>query len=381
MTPTSYRIPFNRPAQLPQSLDYIKGLSYPLWGRGEHTRFCEEWLERETGCSKALLTPSCTSALELASLLMDIAPGDEIILPSYTFVSSASAFAIRGGVPVFVDIRPDTLNIDAALIEQAITPRTRAVLAMHYGGVACDMDTILAIARKHNLMVIEDAAHAIGAHAAGAPLGSLGHFATLSFHETKNITCGQGGALLINDAFYIDRARILHDKGTNRYLFEQGKTDHYSWVELGSNFVLSEIQAAYLHAQLEQEKAITATRRAIWQNYHQQLQPLAEAGLLQRPGIPPGAQHNGHLYYVLVPEGISRDAVIAGLALRGINAVFHYVPLHESPMGQRIGRVAGSMQHTESLSRRLLRLPVWSGMEGEIAFIVQSLRDVLTRHG
>jgi dTDP-4-amino-4,6-dideoxygalactose transaminase len=374
-----YPIPFNRPYITGRSLDYIeKTIKTTLWGRGKFTELCELWLEQLTNAPKALLTPSCTGALELAALLINIQPGDEVIVPSYTFVSTANAFVMRGAIPVFIDIRPDTLNIDESLIEQAITARTKAIVAVHYGGVACAMDSIMDIAHRHGLVVIEDAAHALMAKLNDRPLGSIGHLATFSFHETKNITCGQGGALIINDAQYVERARILHDKGTNRFLFSQGKVDKYSWVDVGSNYVLSEINAAFLYGQMEEAEHITQQRQTIWQEYHWRLESLENAGLLKRQHIPPeGSHNNAHLYYLLLPNMKHRDNLIAALAQQGIAVAFHYVPLHQSPMGKRCGRVATDMYHTESISERLVRLPLWVGIEGHIPDIITKINTAL----
>ena len=371
-------IVFSRPYITKNEISYIEQtLKTNLWGKGEYTAFCESWLKEQFHSQAALITTSCTSALEMSALLIDIQPGDEVILPSYTFVSTANAFVMRGAVPVFVDIRPDTLNIDEKLIEQAITKRTKAIIAVHYGGVACAVDTIMEIAKRHGLIFIEDAAHAIGARVDGKPLGSAGHFSTLSFHETKNVTCGQGGALIINDEQYVERARILHDKGTNRFLFNQGKVDHYSWVDLGSNYVLSEINAAFLKGQIEAVDYITTKRRAIWQSYHERLAPLEEAGLLERPKIPEGCFHNGHIYYIKLPNRQKRDTAISALAKKNVLALFHYMPLHESIMGKERGRVASSLHHTESTSQCLLRLPLWIGMEEHIDYITENLMHIL----
>jgi dTDP-4-amino-4,6-dideoxygalactose transaminase len=376
---SSPSIVFNRPYITKRSLTYVEEAVGLLWGKGKFTHFCEAWLEQLTHCRKALLTTSCTAALELTALLLDIQPGDEVIMPSYTFVSTANAFATRGAVPVFVDIRPDTLNIDESLIEQAITARTKAIVVVHYGGVACFTGVIRDIADRHGLILIEDAAHSVMARMDGKPLGSTGHMAVVSFHETKNITCGQGGALLINDEHYIERARVLHDKGTNRVLFMEGKVDNYSWVDIGSNYILSEIGAAFLQGQMEEAEYITRQRRHIWEQYHVQLAPLETVGLLQRPQVPEGCEHNGHIYYVLLPDRQCRDYLLAGMHQQSIHAVFHYTPLHLSLMGKRLGRVAGGMDVTEAISQRLVRLPLFVGLDPYIPRIIEATERLLSR--
>jgi dTDP-4-amino-4,6-dideoxygalactose transaminase len=333
-----------------------------LAGDGPFTKKCHEWLERTVGCDKALLTHSCTAALEMAALLLDIEPGDEIIMPSYTFVSTANAFVLRGGVPVFVDIREDTLNLDERLIEAAITPQTRAIVPVHYAGVACEMDTILTIAKKHGLKVVEDAAQGVMAYYKGRPLGSIGDLAAYSFHETKNIISGEGGALLVNDPALALRAEIIREKGTDRSRFFRGEVDKYTWQEVGSSFLPSELIAAFLWAQLEESKRITDDRLAIWENYHTILEPLETEGLLRRPIVPEDCQHNAHMYYVLLPEDADREKVLGLLKSKGISSVFHYVPLHSSPAGKRFARMSGELNVTVSHSERLVRLPLWAGL-------------------
>ncbi|MDE3059656.1 MAG: dTDP-4-amino-4,6-dideoxygalactose transaminase [Pseudomonadota bacterium] len=333
-----------------------------LAGDGDFTRRCQDWLVRQTGCAHALLTHSCTAALEMAALLLDIQPGDEVIMPSYTFVSTANAFALRGAVPVFVDIRPDTLNIDETLIEEAITPRTKAIVPVHYAGVACEMDTIMDIAVRHGLAVVEDAAQGLMSSYKGRALGSFGNMGTLSFHETKNITCGEGGALLINYAEYFERAEIIREKGTDRSRFFRGERDKYTWQEVGSSFLPGEMVAAFLYAQMEQAEEITRERLAVWQRYHALLAPLESSGLLRRPVIPAGCGHNAHLYYILLPDADTRAALMAALRAEHISTVIHYVPLHSSPAGKKIGRAHGPMHYTDDLSGRLLRLPLWIGL-------------------
>lgn len=360
-------IPFNKPYMTGKELAYIAEAheNCMLAGDGPFTRRCNAWLERQTGCGKALLTHSCTAALEMAAILADIQPGDEVIMPSYTFVSTANAFVLRGGVPVFVDIRPDTLNIDETKIEAAITPRTRAIVPVHYAGGACEMDVIMDIARRHKLLVIEDAAQGIMSSYKGRALGSIGHMAGLSFHETKNIISGEGGALLINDAYFFERAEIIREKGTNRSQFFRGQVDKYTWVDIGSSYLPGEIIAAFLWAQMEEADDITARRMAIWSTYHEELIELERAGCLQRPRISEGASHNAHMYYVLLPDLERRSRVIQQLKQADISAVFHYVPLHESPFGKTHGRAVGEMNVTNMAADRLLRLPLWIGLAPE----------------
>ena len=341
--------------------------NHRLAGDGPFTARCSRWLEESTGTRKALLTHSCTSALDMAAILAGIEPGDEVILPSYTFVSTANAFVLRGGVPVFVDIRADTLNIDEARIEAAITPRTRAIVPVHYAGVGCEMEPILELARRHRLLVIEDAAQGLMSAQRGRALGAIGHLGALSFHETKNVISGEGGALLVNDAAFAERAEIVREKGTNRASFFRGEVDKYTWVDIGSSYLPGEIIAAFLWAQLEEAEAITERRRTLWNHYHQRLEPLERAGRLRRPVIPAGCRHNAHLYYILLPSLEARTRLIGRLRARDIHAVFHYVPLHSSPAGKRFGRAVGSMTNTDALADRLLRLPLWLGMDPGVA--------------
>ncbi|SEK27798.1 dTDP-4-amino-4,6-dideoxygalactose transaminase [Nitrosovibrio tenuis] len=334
-----------------------------LAGDGIFTRKCNAWLESRIGCKKALLTHSCTAALEMAAILAQIQPGDEVIMPSYTFVSTANAFALRGGVPVFVDVRPDTININEALIEAAITPKTRAIVAVHYAGVSCEMDTIMAIAEKHQLLVIEDAAQGIMSTYKGRPLGSIGHFAALSFHETKNIISGEGGALLVNDPRFVEQAEIIREKGTNRSLFFRGQVDKYTWVELGSSYLPSELIAAFLWAQMEEADAITRCRLNIWNAYHESLGEVEIHSKIRRPVIPTDCGHNAHMYYLLLPDLAARTAFIDSLRQKKIQTVFHYVPLDSSPMGEKYGRKSGELKQTQMMSERLVRLPLWLGVE------------------
>ena len=336
--------------------------NHHLSGDGPFTKRCHQWIERRTGCAKALLTHSCTSALDLAALVLDIEKGDEVILPSYTFVSTANAFVLRGAVPVFVDIREDTLNLDEQLIEDAVTPRTRAIVPVHYAGVSCEMDSIVAIAKRHNLKVVEDAAQGIMASYKGRALGAIGDLGSFSFHETKNIVSGEGGSLLVNDPKLASRAEIVREKGTDRGRFHRGEVDKYTWQDVGSSFLPSEITAAFLWAQFEEAEQITKGRLLIWQRYHEMLAPLEQQGRLRRPVVPPECKHNGHMYYVLLAPEIDRQMVLSELKRNQIGAVFHYVPLHSSPAGMRFGRPHGNLSLTTSLSQRLIRLPMWFGL-------------------
>jgi dTDP-4-amino-4,6-dideoxygalactose transaminase len=349
-----------------------------LAGDGPFTKHCHEWLERKSGCDKALLTHSCTAALEMTALLLDIKPGDEVIMPSYTFVSTANAFVLRGGVPVFVDIREDTLNLDERLIEASITPRTRAIVPVHYAGVACEMDAIMTLANRHGLKVVEDAAQGVMASYKGRMLGSIGDLGAYSFHETKNVISGEGGALLVNDPALATRAEIIREKGTDRSRFFRGEVDKYTWQEVGSSFLPGELIAAFLWAQLEEAENITNQRLAIWQRYHELMEPLEQKGLLRRPIVPAACQHNAHMYYVLLAYGIDRQKVLSELKKNDIYSVFHYVPLHSSPGGQRYGRAHGELEVTIRQSERLVRLPLWVGLSAEQqGHIVEVLRNAL----
>lgn len=373
------KIPFNKPYMVGKELWYIAQAHHGghLAGAGKFTTRCQHWLEQHTGTPKALLTHSCTAALEMAALLLDLKPGDEVILPSYTFVSTASAFVLRGAVPVFVDIREDTLNLDERLIEAAITPRTRAIVPVHYAGVACEMDAILDIAERHQLFVVEDAAQGLMSSYRGRALGTIGHLGTVSFHETKNIISGEGGALFINDRSLLERAEILWEKGTNRRQFFRGETDKYTWVDLGSSFLPSELVAAFLFAQMEEAESITARRLALWHTYHQVFSGAEKRGHLRRPLIPADCDHNAHLYYLLLPSAEQRDACLETLKARGVGVVFHYVPLHSSPAGKKYGRTVGALPHTEDLSQRLIRLPLWIGLEARQGEVIAALLDSL----
>jgi dTDP-4-amino-4,6-dideoxygalactose transaminase len=334
-----------------------------LAGDGHFTKLCSTWLEQRSGCYKALLTHSCTAALEMAAILADIQPGDEIIMPSYTFVSTANAFVLRGGIPVFVDIRADTLNIDESLIEAAITPRTKAIVPVHYAGVACDMASVMDIAQRHNLLVIEDAAQGVLASYKGKALGSIGHIGCYSFHETKNIISGEGGALLINDPALVERAEIIREKGTNRNKFFRGQVDKYTWVDIGSSYLPSEIIAAFLWAQLQEADLITSKRLSIWNRYHEAFADLETAGRLLRPKIPYGLEHNGHAYYLVLKNLADRMAFINTMKKQEVSCSFHYVPLHSSPAGEKYGRVYGNMPITRNTEHCLVRMPLWPGLD------------------
>ena len=371
MTPT---IPFNKPFMTGRELSYLSEAHAQghLSGNGAFTKKCQAWLEQRIGCSKALLTHSCTGALEMAAILAKVGPGDEVIMPSYTFVSTANAFVLRGGVPVFVDIRSDTLNIDETKIEAAITSHTKAIVPVHYAGVGCDMDPIMAIAKDYQLLVIEDAAHAVMSSYKERPLGSIGHLAALSFHETKNLISGEGGALLINDPRFAERAEMVWEKGTNRSSFLRGEVEKYTWCDVGSSYLPSELIGAFLWAQIEEAEAITARRIGIWKRYHDSFASLEQSGRVRRPAVPGECKHNAHIYYLLLPNLQKRNSFIAKLKEQGIESVFHYVPLHDSPMGQKHGRVSGRLTETLSAAGRLVRLPFWLGLEADLPRIIGS---------
>lgn len=355
-------IPFNRPSLVGNEHRYIDQAlaSGKLSGNGTFAGRCADWLEQRMG-SKALITPSCTAALEMSGILASLDPGDEVIVPDFAFVSTANAFVLRGAVPVFVDVDPHTLNIDPDAIEDALTERTRAIVVIHYAGIACDMERIGQIAARNNLLVIEDAAHSIEAFYHGQPLGSIGDIATFSFHETKNVQCGEGGALLVNDARLVERAEIVQEKGTDRSRFFRGEVDKYTWRDTGSSYLLSEVASAFLWAQLEHAEHITEERRGIWSRYFEGLGALEQEGLLRRPIVPSGCEHSGHLFYLLLPTETLRDATLRALAEHGVHAVFHYLPLHDSPGGRRYGRLGGAVPTSTDVSSRLLRLPLWAG--------------------
>lgn len=346
-----------------------------LSGDGMFTKRCHGWLERKTGTKKALLTHSCTAGLEMAAILANISNGDEIIMPSFTFVSTANAFVLRGGVPVFVDVREDTFNIDERLIESAITNKTKAIVVVHYAGVACEMDPILKIADRHGLVVIEDAAQAIMSSYKGRQLGSIGHLAAYSFHETKNIISGEGGALLINHDQFVDRAEIIREKGTNRAQFFRGLVDKYTWADIGSSYLPGEVVAAFLWAQMEEAESITSRRLNHWSEYHDAFASLERSGSLRRPIIPMDRGHNAHMYYILLNSLHERTKLIAALKQFGINAVFHYVPLHSSPAGLRYSRINGSLPVTDACSERLLRLPLWIGVD--TTAVIEAISKIL----
>lgn len=370
-------IPFNRPPYTGNEDQYVLAAmhSAKISGDGEYGQKCQEWFEQLLGCKKTLLTPSCTQALEMAALLIDIQPDDEVIMPSYTFVSTANAFVLRGAKIVFVDIRPDTMNIDASLIEAAVTPKTKAIVPVHYAGVACEMDVIMDIANRHGLFVIEDAAQGMMSTYKGRPLGTIGHMGTYSFHETKNFTSGgEGGLLIINDAQFIQRAEIIREKGTNRSQFFRGMVDKYSWVDVGSSYLPSEIQAAYLWGQLECAAKITQNRLAIWNDYHAALSFLVKNCLIELPTIPQECLHNGHMFYLKTHNFDERTALLAHLNAEGVYAVFHYVPLHSAQAGSRFSRLHGNDEFTTKDSERLIRLPIFYGMpKSERDHVVQSV--------
>jgi len=375
-----YTIPFNKPFIAGKELYYIaQAVTFGnLAGDGNFTKQCSRLLEEQFRIPRVLMTPSCTSSLEMAAILCELGPGDEVILPSYTFVSTANAIVRVGAKPVFVDIRADTLNIDEQQIEAAITPNTKAIMPVHYAGIGCEMDKIMDIASKHHLVVIEDAAQGVGSYYGNRALGSIGHLGTYSFHETKNYICGEGGALCINDPGMIKRAEIIRDKGTNRCEFFRGEIDKYTWVDIGSSYVPSEIACAFLYAQLEMMSVIAERRKTIYQQYRMLLKPLEVQGLLRLPHIPEDCESNYHMFYILLSERAVRDALMAHLKQHGIMAVFHFVPLHSSPMGQKYGGQIGDLSITEELSGRLLRLPFYFEMtEGEQDYIVQCLHEGL----
>ena len=373
------RIPYNRPTIGDAEFEYVRQAlaGGRLSGDGAFTKRCQGLLEARTGTSRALLTHSGTGALELAALLSDLEAGDEVIMPSYTFTSTANAFVLRGVVPVFVDIRPDTLNLDETLIEAAITPRTKAIVPVHYAGVGCEMDAILAIAQRHGLLVIEDASQAFGATYRGRPLGTLGHLGVISFHETKTVVAGEGGALLVNDPSLADRAEIIREKGTNRTAFFRGVVDRYTWVDIGSSFLPSDILAAVLLGQLEADVELTRRRHTLWDRYHSGFADSENAGLLRRPSLPPECVHNAHIYWILLGTLDARRHVIQHLQSRGIQAVFHYVPLHSSPAGRRFGRHAGPLPMTDDLSDRIIRLPMWADLGDAVDEVIECVCEAV----
>lgn len=365
-------IPFNRPPYIGLEEKYINQAiaNNKISGDGVFTKKCSEWLENNTNSTKVLMTTSCTHALEMAALLADIQPGDEVIMPSYTFVSTADAFVLRGAVPVFVDIRPDTMNIDENLIEAAITEKTKAIVPVHYAGVACEMDTIMEIAQLHNLYVIEDAAQGVMSRYKGRALGAIGDYGCFSFHETKNYSMGEGGALLIKNADMIEPAEIIREKGTNRSKFFRGEIDKYTWVNAGSSYLPSELNTAYLYGQLENAQSIMDNRMKSWKLYYELLKPLAEAGVLELPYIPDECEHNAHMFYIKLKDIDERTRLIAKLKNNDICAVFHYIPLHSAPAGRRFGRFNGKDIYTTRESERLLRLPMYYGLQSKDVEII-----------
>lgn len=372
-------IPFNKPHLCGKELWYIaqSHARGQMAGDGSFTKKCQAWLEYRTGCDRALLTHSCTAALEMSAILTDLQPGDEVILPSYTFVSTANAFVLRGAVPVFVDIRPDTLNLDETKIEAAITPRTRAIVPVHYAGVACEMDAIMGIAERHGLLVIEDAAQAVMSTYRGRALGAIGHLGTFSFHETKNIISGEGGAILVSGVVLGERAEIIREKGTNRSQFFRGQVDKYTWMDIGSSYLPGEIIAAFLWAQMEEADAITARRLAIWERYHNAFERLELAGRVRRPAIPDGCGHNAHMYYLLLRDLDDRTAFIQAMKAEGIQCVFHYVPLHSAPFGRKVSRTVDLLPVTNDIADRLVRLPLWVGLEEQQERVIEAVITIL----
>ena len=371
-------IPFNVPPYIGKEKEYMSSAiaKRKICGDGEFTKKCNEWIENRMDTAKALLTTSCTHALEMAALLSDIWPGDEVIMPSYTFVSTADAFVLRGAVPVFVDIRPDTMNIDETLIEEAITDKTKAIAVVHYAGVSCEMDVIMDIARKYGLFVIEDAAQGVMSSYKGKALGTIGDFGCYSFHETKNYSMGEGGALLIRDGKNVENAEIIREKGTNRSQFFRGMIDKYSWVEKGSSYLPSELNAAYLYAQLEVADMINEKRLKSYSLYHELLSPLQERGCIELPVVPEGCIHNGHMFWIKAKDLQERTRLIEFLKERGVSAVFHYIPLHSAPAGRQYGRFSGQDRFTTKESERLLRLPMYYELsKTEIEKVAEAICD------
>lgn len=368
------KIPFNKPSLTGKELFYIADavIENHLSGDGKFTKMCHQWFEKTLPCNKVLLTHSCTAALEMAAILCDIQPGDEVIMPSFTFVSTANAFVLRGAKIVFVDIRPDTLNIDEKLIEAAITDKTKAIVPVHYAGVGCNMDEIMAIAKQYNLFVIEDAAQAMMSYYKGKALGTIGDIGTFSFHETKNYNCGEGGVLLVNNESLIERAEIIREKGTNRSKFFRGEVDKYTWVDIGSSFLPSELNAAYLYAQLENAEDINRDRKQSWKRYYDALKGVDSIEVAELS--PDDSYYNGHIFYFKTKNPVERDELIKFLRDRDITAIFHYIPLHSSPAGRMYGRVNGTMEVTEIVANTLLRLPMYYGLtEQEIQTVVSAI--------
>ncbi len=371
-------IPFNKPPYVGKEEQYISEAikSHKICGDGSFTKHCHEWIEENTGCEKALLTTSCTSALEMAALLCDIKPGDEVIMPSYTFVSTADAFVLRGAKAVFVDIRPDTMNIDENLIEDAITGKTKAIAVVHYAGVSCEMDKIMDIARRYNLYVVEDAAQGVKSFYKGKALGTIGDFGCYSFHETKNYSMGEGGAILIKDKKNVEMAEIIREKGTNRSKFYRGEIDKYSWVEAGSSYLPSELCAAYLYAQLEVADEINEARLNLFNQYYDELSDLRDKGCIELPFIPEECQHNAHMFYIKTSDLDERSRLISFLKEKDICAVFHYVPLHNSAAGKKYGRFHGTDRFTTRESDRLVRLPMYYGLNAdEVSYVTEAVKE------
>ena len=378
------RIPFNIPPYVEHEMEYLQKaceVNHKICGDGPFTKQCKAWVEEKTGTAECLMTTSGTSALEMAAHLSHIQPGEEVIMPSYTFCSTADAFVLKGAVPVFVDIRPDTMNLDETLLEDAITDKTRAIAAVHYAGVSCEMDTILEIAGRHHLTVVEDAAQGVMSSYKGRALGTLGDFGCYSFHETKNYSMGEGGALLIRDPEKISEAEILREKGTNRSQFFRGQIDKYTWVDYGSSFLPSELNAAYLMAQLDQADAINNARLARWEQYYRLLSPLAAEGRIELPVIPKDCVHNAHMFYIKTRDLEERQALIQALREQGILAVFHYIPLHSSPAGRKFGRFHGEDRYTTRESERLLRLPMYYSLtEENVNDVVSVIEEFYRTH-
>jgi dTDP-4-amino-4,6-dideoxygalactose transaminase len=378
-SPMNAKIPFNRPTMVGKEAEYIAEAVAlgQISGDGRFTRRCHELLERELSVPRVLLTTSCTHALEMAAILLDVSPGDEVIVPDFTFVSTANAFVLRGATPIFVDIRPDTLNIDERLLEEKVTARTRAIVPVHYAGVGCDMDAIEAVARPRGIAVVEDNAHGLFARRAGRPLGARGDLATLSFHETKNFNCGEGGALIVNDLRHVERAEIVREKGTNRKRFFRGEVDKYTWVDIGSSYLPSDLLAAYLLAQLEARSDVLEARRQLYERYERELSTWAERRGVGLPFLPPDCESSYHMFYLVMPTADARTRLIAHLRSRDILAVFHYLPLHLSEMGRRWGGEVGDCPVTESVSERLVRLPFYTGLtEDDQARVIDAVTSV-----
>lgn len=374
-------ISFNVPPYVGKEKEYIEQAieKKKICGDGEFTKKCNEWLENKTGTSKALLTTSCTHATEMTALLSDIKPGDEVIMPSYTFVSTADAFVLRGAKVVFVDIRPDTMNIDEKLIEEAITDKTKAIVPVHYAGVSCEMYTIMDIAKRHNLKVIEDAAQGVMSEYKGKALGTIGDYGCYSFHETKNYSMGEGGALLIRNPEDVERAEIIREKGTNRSKFFRGQIDKYTWVAAGSSYLPSELNAAYLYAQLEQADKIYQDRMNSWNRYYEMLSDLEQAGKIQLPVVPKECKHNAHMFYIKAKDLEERTALIDFLKANGVSSVFHYIPLHSAPAGMEFGRFNGEDRYTTKESERLLRLPMYYGLGDNVEYVAEKVKAYFER--